>query len=865
MVSVPVNQAQVKAGAFRLAATILVKWLVEPLAAVDEKQRRRLRLLSAFLLFTAINIFLGSLGQNDAGMKSVLLVTGAIFCFGYGLSRTRYLIAATLIAIIVPAIPLIMQVILKVDPVGIAQHIPWLSLPLLVCSLLLPLRRTILVAAIYALAVVCFTVIAGIGAPVAFESLTYMFMIIFFVLTITAARRRDQHEIERQLHESEQTKVALRESEEKFSIAFKNSPIAICIVSVADGKFAEVNQGFAHFIGYPIEEIIGRSHIELSLFVNEEELNRMASVLQERGRLYNQEFLSRRKSGEVRLGLFSAEVLNIGGKPSVIMNIADITERKRAEQMQKDENHILMLLSQGAELNEILDAILRMGELRDTSIKGSVLLVDPAKRILVQAAGPSLSEEFKQLLANGLPIGEGVGSCGTAAHRKRRVIVPDIGNSPNFQGEVVAVTRRNNILSCWSQPIITSNGELLGTIANYGSRVGEPDEQNLAVLEWSARIAAIAIERKRAAEALRESEEKFSKAFHASPDIIIISRTRDHRFVEVNDSFIRLTGFSRTELLGNLSVEYRLLGNLPDRDRIVKLLQEPGSTRNQEANFRNNKGDIRTLLFSSEPINFGGEPCKITIAKDITEIKRTEDELKKAMAGLEKSSAQLEATNRELETFSYSVSHDLRTPLRSIDGFSQALLEDHKDKLNEQGQDYLNRLRLASQKMGALIDGLLKLSRLTRSEMHQETVDLGALAQEIVLSLQETHPDHKVEFSACGDLTARGDPQLLRVLLQNLIDNAWKFSSKKQLARIEFGTVSKNGKTEFFIRDNGVGFDIAYASKLFGAFQRLHSADEFPGTGIGLATVKRIINRHGGTIRAEGEVGKGATFYFTLI
>jgi len=860
-----VNQAQVKAGAFRLAATILVKWLVEPLAAVDEKQRRRLRLLSAFLLFTAINIFLGSLGQNDAGMKSVLLVTGAIFCFGYGLSRTRYLIAATLIAIIVPAIPLIMQVILKVDPVGIAQHIPWLSLPLLVCSLLLPLRRTILVAAIYALAVVCFTVIAGIGAPVAFESLTYMFMIIFFVLTITAARRRDQHEIERQLHESEQTKVALRESEEKFSIAFKNSPIAICIVSVADGKFAEVNQGFAHFIGYPIEEIIGRSHIELSLFVNEEELNRMASVLQERGRLYNQEFLSRRKSGEVRLGLFSAEVLNIGGKPSVIMNIADITERKRAEQMQKDENHILMLLSQGAELNEILDAILRMGELRDTSIKGSVLLVDPAKRILVQAAGPSLSEEFKQLLANGLPIGEGVGSCGTAAHRKRRVIVPDIGNSPNFQGEVVAVTRRNNILSCWSQPIITSNGELLGTIANYGSRVGEPDEQNLAVLEWSARIAAIAIERKRAAEALRESEEKFSKAFHASPDIIIISRTRDHRFVEVNDSFIRLTGFSRTELLGNLSVEYRLLGNLPDRDRIVKLLQEPGSTRNQEANFRNNKGDIRTLLFSSEPINFGGEPCKITIAKDITEIKRTEDELKKAMAGLEKSSAQLEATNRELETFSYSVSHDLRTPLRSIDGFSQALLEDHKDKLNEQGQDYLNRLRLASQKMGALIDGLLKLSRLTRSEMHQETVDLGALAQEIVLSLQETHPDHKVEFSACGDLTARGDPQLLRVLLQNLIDNAWKFSSKKQLARIEFGTVSKNGKTEFFIRDNGVGFDIAYASKLFGAFQRLHSADEFPGTGIGLATVQRIINRHGGTIRAEGEVGKGATFYFTLI
>ena len=307
-----------------------------------------------------------------------------------------------------------------------------------------------------------------------------------------------------------------------------------------------------------------------------------------------------------------------------------------------------------------------------------------------------------------------------------------------------------------------------------------------------------------------------------------------------------------------------LLDNLPDRDRVLAALKVRGSVRNQEVSFLGDKGDIHNMLFSSEPINFGGEPCKITIAKDITELKRTEEELKAAMSRLERSTAQLQATNRELETFSYSVSHDLRSPLRSIDGFSQALIEDYEDKFDAQGRDYLNRLRLASQKMGELIDGLLKLSRLTRSEMHQETVDLSVLAREIVTRLQEEQPEHKVEFYAGDGLTASGDPQMLRALLENLIGNAWKFSGKNPQARIEFGKVGNNGKTEFFIRDNGVGFDMAYAGKLFGAFQRLHSTEDFPGTGIGLATVQRIVNRHGGTIRAEGKVGKGAAFYFTL-
>jgi PAS domain S-box-containing protein len=226
--------------------------------------------------------------------------------------------------------------------------------------------------------------------------------------------------------------------------------------------------------------------------------------------------------------------------------------------------------------------------------------------------------------------------------------------------------------------------------------------------------------------------------------------------------------------------------------------------------------------------------------------------------------AQLEAANKELEAFSYSVSHDLRSPLRSIDGFSQALLEDYEDQLNADGQDYLRRVRAATQRMGQLIDDLLNLSRITRAELHQELVDLSALAQVVVAELQHAEPQRAVEVVIAADLHGQGDARLLQIVLANLLGNAWKFTSKQAQARIELGAVVRDGHTTYFVRDNGAGFDMAYVSKLFGAFQRLHAMTEYSGTGIGLAIVQRIIHRHGGHVWAEGAVGQGATFYFTL-
>ena len=225
---------------------------------------------------------------------------------------------------------------------------------------------------------------------------------------------------------------------------------------------------------------------------------------------------------------------------------------------------------------------------------------------------------------------------------------------------------------------------------------------------------------------------------------------------------------------------------------------------------------------------------------------------------------QLEVANQELEAFSYSVSHDLRAPLRSIDGFSIALLEDYPDKLDEQGKDFLRRVRAASQHMENLIDDIINLSRVMRSDIHRISVDLSNLAQSITSELRETQPDRNVTFIITPGLVVHADRNLMGVVLENLLGNAWKFSSKNPSSKIEFGSTMHEGEKAYFVRDDGDGFDMAYASKLFCAFQRLHSSGDFKGTGIGLATVRRIIHCHGGQVWAEAEKGKGATFYFTI-
>jgi signal transduction histidine kinase len=225
---------------------------------------------------------------------------------------------------------------------------------------------------------------------------------------------------------------------------------------------------------------------------------------------------------------------------------------------------------------------------------------------------------------------------------------------------------------------------------------------------------------------------------------------------------------------------------------------------------------------------------------------------------------QLEVANHELEAFSYSVSHDLRAPLRAIQGFSRMVEQQYAGQIDEKGRDMLRRVSAGAEKMGLLIDDLLRLARISRQAMHFGRVDLSVLVREVLEELRGAEPERRVEWTIAPQVSVEGDPGLLRVMLQNLIGNAWKYSSRRELARIEFGVIDKEGHPVYFVRDNGAGFDMAYSDKLFGAFQRLHTTAEFPGSGIGLATVARILHRHGGTAWAEGRENEGATFYFSL-
>ncbi len=254
----------------------------------------------------------------------------------------------------------------------------------------------------------------------------------------------------------------------------------------------------------------------------------------------------------------------------------------------------------------------------------------------------------------------------------------------------------------------------------------------------------------------------------------------------------------------------------------------------------------------------------VVVLSNITSKKVLQEQMEGLNRKLLSLAGSLTQSNKELEAFSYSVAHDLRAPLRAIEGFSHFLIEDYSDRLGEQGKDYLNRIGLGCQRMGQLIDDLLALANVTRQEIKSEKTDLREIAKSVIEKIEEAEPNRRVEFSVPVRIEAFGDPGLLKIVLENLIGNAWKFTSKTENARIEIGSTQKDGETAYFVKDNGAGFDMKYVDKIFDPFQRLHSQSDFPGQGLGLAIVSRIVHRHGGRIWAEGEVGKGAALYFTL-
>jgi PAS domain S-box-containing protein len=374
-------------------------------------------------------------------------------------------------------------------------------------------------------------------------------------------------------------------------------------------------------------------------------------------------------------------------------------------------------------------------------------------------------------------------------------------------------------------------------------------------------VAALDItKRNRAQEELRNSEERFRLLVSNVKDYAILMLDPKGHVASWNDGAERIKGYKAAEIVGQHFSRFYPEEDLRAGKPAWELDVATREGRFEDEGWRVRKDGSRfwaNVVITALRDEAGQLRGFGKVTRDITERKRAEEELRLR-------NAQLDAANKELEAFSYSVSHDLRAPLRSIDGFSQALLEDCADKLDVGEKSNLDRIRAATRRMGLLIDDLLNLARVARSEMRRERVDISDLARVVVADLKKTQPERRVECRIESGMEAMGDPQLLRLVYENLIGNAWKFTSKQESAQVEIGRSHENGNRAYFVRDNGAGFDQAYAGKLFGAFQRLHGMSEFPGTGVGLATVQRIIHRHGGKIWAEGAVDQGASFYFTL-
>jgi PAS domain S-box-containing protein len=341
--------------------------------------------------------------------------------------------------------------------------------------------------------------------------------------------------------------------------------------------------------------------------------------------------------------------------------------------------------------------------------------------------------------------------------------------------------------------------------------------------------------------------------FALSLDLHVVS-SADGYFKHVSPSVTELLGWTPAEFLARPYID---LVHPDDHAATLREVEKQMHSGERvlyfENRYRHKDGSWRVLGWASMP----ADGLMYATARDVTEFKCIEQEMLAAKHATE-------AANRELEAFSYTVAHDLRAPLRGIDGFSQLMLQEYGNVLDEEGRRYIGCVRQSARQMATLIDDILQLARVTRSDMAHETVDLTALAHKTLVRLQQDDPARQVRVAVEQELTVPGDPGLLAVMCDNLLGNAWKYSANKADASIEFGSTSIDGASAYFVRDNGAGFDMKYIAKLFNAFERLHSSDEFEGTGIGLATVRRIVERHGGRVWADGKVDVGATFYFTI-